>query len=237
LVSIGISPLNPSIILGTNIQFVATGYYSDGSAQNITSTATWTSSDTTVATLSATGYATSVGVGNTTIEAAVGTINNATVLTITPSGLATAYRPSTAVDTGDTVTSSPALAYDASISTYATVFSTYSNPLGGDLLREEGICTWSGFPTVILAAPSSLNILIATDFTGNSRGYVQVSINGSVVQSYYATTALVNIVYPLSAGTNISTYTVGIRSHCTDGGAIHTGGEIDANIYEIYIPH
>ena len=52
-------------------QFVAIGKGSAGAAQNLTSQVTWTSSDTTVATISATGLATALKTGKTTISASV----------------------------------------------------------------------------------------------------------------------------------------------------------------------
>ena len=87
LVSIAVAPSNPSIA-GTTQQFTATGTYSDSSTQNLTSTATWTSSVPGVATISnasgSQGLATATGLGTTTIEAASGAINSSTTLTVTP---------------------------------------------------------------------------------------------------------------------------------------------------------
>ncbi len=83
LVSIAVTPVNPSITVGGQQQFTATGTYSDGSHQDLTTTATWTSSSPSVATINATGLATGVGAGSTTIQAAVGTINGSTSLTVT----------------------------------------------------------------------------------------------------------------------------------------------------------
>jgi len=86
LVSIAVTPANPSIAKGTTQQFTATGTYSDGSTQNLTSTATWSSSAPGVATMSTTGLASAVGEGQTTIEAALGAINGSTTLTVTNAG-------------------------------------------------------------------------------------------------------------------------------------------------------
>ena len=55
LTSIAVTPANPSILIGASQQFTATGTYSDGSTQNLTSQATWTSSNTGVATINASG--------------------------------------------------------------------------------------------------------------------------------------------------------------------------------------
>ena len=86
LVSIAVTPANPSIAAGKQQQFTATGTYSDGSKQNLTSSATWTSSAPAVATISSAGLATGAAAGNTTIQAASGSINGSTGLTVTAPG-------------------------------------------------------------------------------------------------------------------------------------------------------
>ena len=83
LVSIAVTPANPSIAAGQQQQFTATGTYTDGSHQNLTSTATWTSSAPSVATISAGGLATGVAAGSTTITATSGSISGSTGLTVT----------------------------------------------------------------------------------------------------------------------------------------------------------
>jgi hypothetical protein len=86
LLSIAITPPNPWIYLPlgqTTQQLAATGTYSDGSTQNLTNTATWSSSAPGVATISATGLASAVALGQTTIEAALGAINGSTTLNVT----------------------------------------------------------------------------------------------------------------------------------------------------------
>ena len=78
LVSIAITPLSPSITDGTAQQFTATGTFTDNSTQNLTGSVTWTSSDTTIASVSnaagSGGLATATGVGTTSIGAALGTV-------------------------------------------------------------------------------------------------------------------------------------------------------------------
>lgn len=61
----------PTLPLGGSQQFVATGCYSDGSTQDLSSTVTWKSSSTTTATISTTGIATAVAVGTTNITASI----------------------------------------------------------------------------------------------------------------------------------------------------------------------
>ncbi|KTD08745.1 protein with a bacterial immunoglobulin-like domain protein, partial [Legionella gratiana] len=73
LVSIAVSPTNPSIAKGTTQQFTAIGTYSDSSTHNITSAVTWISSNTATATISnaseSNGLATGEASGSTTITA------------------------------------------------------------------------------------------------------------------------------------------------------------------------
>lgn len=87
LTSITVTPANPSIIIGNGLQLSALGTFSDNTTQDLTATATWTSSNTSVAIISMTpgsqGFATSIGAGTTTITAASGTVSGNTLLTVT----------------------------------------------------------------------------------------------------------------------------------------------------------
>ena len=87
LVSIAVTPPNPSIAKGLTQSFTATGTYSDGSTQNITGFVTWTSETSGVATITGAGVATAAGVGSSKIQAALGSVNGFTMLTVTPAAL------------------------------------------------------------------------------------------------------------------------------------------------------
>jgi 6-phosphogluconolactonase (cycloisomerase 2 family)/urocanate hydratase len=91
LVSIAVIPANSSIAKGTGQQFAATGTYTDNSTQPLTASVSWSSSDTTVATISnasgSNGLASSVGQGAITVTATLGTISGSTGLTVTPATL------------------------------------------------------------------------------------------------------------------------------------------------------
>ena len=73
LVSVAVTPTNPSIPLGRTQQFQATGTYTDSTTQDLTTTVTWSSSSDATATLSnavgSKGLAASAAVGQTTITA------------------------------------------------------------------------------------------------------------------------------------------------------------------------
>lgn len=73
LKSIAVSPSNRSVAAGTPLQFTAAGTYSDGTTQDVTNSVAWASSQTAVATISAsTGLASAVAAGTTQITATQG---------------------------------------------------------------------------------------------------------------------------------------------------------------------
>src|SRR4029077_12343603 len=73
LVSIQVTPPSPSVANGLTQQFMATGLYTDNSTQDLTSIATWLSTNLGVASVSSapgsSGLATAAGVGSTSISA------------------------------------------------------------------------------------------------------------------------------------------------------------------------
>ena len=68
IVSISVTPTGRTIAPGTELSFTATGTFSDSSTQVITTDATWTSSDTAVATVGPEGEVTAVAAGTTNIS-------------------------------------------------------------------------------------------------------------------------------------------------------------------------
>lgn len=89
LSSIAVTPANPSVTAGTSQQFGATGTFSDGSTQDVTTAVTWASSNSAVATISNTsgsnGLAATSSAGSTTIKATQGTVSGSTTLAVSSS--------------------------------------------------------------------------------------------------------------------------------------------------------
>jgi len=70
LQTITVTPATPGILVNGTQQMTATGTYDDGSQKNLTGTSSWTSSDLTVATVTASGgLVTGVSDGTATIQA------------------------------------------------------------------------------------------------------------------------------------------------------------------------
>ena len=82
LVSIAIGPVDPTVAQGASQTFTATGTYTDDSTADLTSQVAWSSSDAAVATIDASGLATALGAGSTTISAALGAASASTTLTV-----------------------------------------------------------------------------------------------------------------------------------------------------------
>jgi hypothetical protein len=82
LVSIAVNPSSTTVALGGTQQYQATGTYSDGSQQNVTTLVAWSTSASTVATVGGTGLATGVSQGTTTVTATFESINSSVSLTV-----------------------------------------------------------------------------------------------------------------------------------------------------------
>ncbi|WP_165232543.1 choice-of-anchor Q domain-containing protein [Aquisphaera insulae] len=92
LVSIALKPSNPLVPVYLSQQFTATATYADGSTGDVTSVVDWESSDTTVATIDASGLATALDYGTTVITASLGGVTS-------PDDILTGVDPSFVVDT------------------------------------------------------------------------------------------------------------------------------------------
>lgn len=80
--TITVTPVTPTIVVGSMQQFAASGLFSDGSTQDITSIAMWTSSMPSVAVVDQKGVASSATQGQTTINAAFQGVTGSTVLNV-----------------------------------------------------------------------------------------------------------------------------------------------------------
>ena len=88
LVSIAVTPAAATLALGANQQLVATAVYSDGSAQDVSTKAVWSSATPAVATVTAmSGNATAVSQGSATISASFNGKSGAATLTVAPAAL------------------------------------------------------------------------------------------------------------------------------------------------------
>jgi 6-phosphogluconolactonase (cycloisomerase 2 family) len=186
LVSIGVTPANPSIANGLNSQFIATGLYTDNSTQDLTASVAWTSSDTTVASVSnasaSHGLATGVSPGLVTITAASGTVSGSMSLTVTPAVLVSIAlipaNPSIANGTQQqfaatgtyTDTSTHDVTAAVTWSSSDTTVATISNASG-----SNGLATSVGQGSVIITATLG-TILGSTGLTVTPAALVSIAV-------------------------------------------------------------
>jgi Bacterial Ig-like domain (group 2)/Abnormal spindle-like microcephaly-assoc'd, ASPM-SPD-2-Hydin len=111
LTSITVLPANPSLAPGGTLQFTATGKFNDGTTQDLTGTAVWTSSASGVATINSAGLATGLAFGPTTITAASGAISGSTTLNVTASGISAVAGQNAGAVTGNPVTNLTSLTF------------------------------------------------------------------------------------------------------------------------------
>jgi len=190
---IEITPDNPTIALGRSQQFTATGTYSDTSTANLTTAVTWSSSNTTVATIGVnTGLAPSLAEGQSTITAASGSISDTTILTIDPKVL----------DSLSVTPPNPSIAAGRTQQFNAT--GTYSDASTANLTSSV---TWSSSNTTVVMinaaglttsyASGTANITAAS---GSVSGNTTLTVTAAVLDSVAVTPVDPAITFVSGAG-------------------------------------
>jgi uncharacterized protein YjdB len=82
LTAITVAPPTTTLSVGQSQQLTATGSYSDGSTQDLTHSATWASTNTSVANVSASGLATALANGTATMQASAQGLTGSATLTV-----------------------------------------------------------------------------------------------------------------------------------------------------------
>jgi len=204
LVSIEVTPTNPSLAKGTTLQLTATGTYSDSTTQDLTQQVSWSSSDTAVATVSSAagseGLATALAKGTTTVKAILSEVEGSTLLTVTDAALqsiaVTPTNPSLAKGTTLQLTATGTysdsttqdLTQQVSWSSSAAAVATISNAAG-----SEGLATAlvKGTSTIkaSLSGIEGSTLLTVTDAVLQSVAVTPTnpSIANSTTQSFKAT--------------------------------------------------
>jgi len=189
LQSISVNPANPPLLPpGATQQFSGAGTYSDNSIHDVTSSATWTSSNTAAATITPAALATGVAPGSTTIGAALEGQNGSTTLNVGPSLVSIQANPPT-----------PTISYQTTQAFSAT--GIYSDNSQQTITSSV---TWSADPTVATVAPNGIATPVAPGQTAITAAVG--SINGSAlltVTSATLTSITVNPPNPtIAAGTS-----------------------------------
>ena len=168
LVSIQLSPQSPSIPVGATQQFTATGVYTDGSTQDLTSSATWSISTSVVATINNSGLVASLFQGVATIQVSSGSVNATTNLNVAsaalvsiaigpasatvPVGTSQQYQATGTFSDGSTQNVTGLVAWSSATTTVATI-----NTAGLALSLSQGSTTVSAsFESISASVPLTI---------------------------------------------------------------------------------
>ncbi|MEK7353891.1 MAG: Ig-like domain-containing protein, partial [Chloroflexota bacterium] len=180
LVSIAVTPTSPSIAAGLTQQFTAIGTYSDLTTANLTASANWTSSNTTVAVINSAGLATSVAQGTTVITATWGSVSGSASLTVTapimiygitvtpsfasiPLGLTQQFTATGTYDNGSTANLTHMVAWSSSSPGVATITSAglASSVTQGAATITATLIGLTGSATLTVTAPNLISLTVS----------------------------------------------------------------------------
>jgi hypothetical protein len=263
LVSIAVTPQNPSIALGQAQQFTATGTYSDQSTKDITTNVTWTSSSAMIAVMSnntgSQGLATSSGIGSVAITATMGSVNASTMLTVgTPqlvSIAVTPVNPSIAVGTSQQFTATGTYTDKSTADLTASVVWASSNlpvatiSVGGvatatgpgstTISASLGLVVGNTVSTVFVLAPVLTSVIVSpanpSILLGNS-----IQLTATAVYSDSSTQNVTNSALWTSSNTAVATVnTTGLATSVAQGSsAINAsyGGQVGSTGLTVATP-
>jgi len=159
LTSLAVSPTSASIVESQTQQLTATGTYDDGSTKDLTGTAGWTTSDSTVATVSKGGLVT------------------ATASITSPPGSATITA------TSGTLTATSAITVNTGPLTAIVISTTTPNPAAGTTVVFKALGTYSGSSTqqdiTSLVTWSSSNTAVISTISGGSGAVLSTATSAS----------------------------------------------------------
>ncbi|HEX4487104.1 MAG TPA: Ig-like domain-containing protein [Terriglobales bacterium] len=208
--AITITPASATLVAGSNRQFTATGQYSDGSSDDLTSTVNWTSSSPSVASIDSQGKAAAAGAGTTVITATSGSTTGTTDLTVTPA-------------TVTAITVSPSTASIAAGQQQAfTATATLSDTTSQDVTTSTHWAVANSATATISNDPASSGVA-----TGVAAGTTQVTaalggINGTASLTVSAATLVSLAITPLN-----TSVAIGVPADLTAIGTYSDGSTVD----------
>jgi hypothetical protein len=244
LISISVTPSPVSLTLGATQQLTVTGAYTNGTTQDLTSQASFTSMATAVATVSATGVATGVSAGSAVIDATVSGITNSTTVNVVASAVTVLHASPDAPDVNivvDGATAVTGLAFgqgtgQVNLATGAHTFAVQAQLPGGALAT---VIPSSGTSLSETLDANTQYIIIAEDTVANigpqifTRPLTDVASGQVRVQVFHAAPAAPAVdVYVTAPGAGVATQTpLGTFSFKGSLGPV----SVPAASYEIYV--
>jgi len=222
LTSIQITPSTPTLQRGlTNQAFVATGTYDDNTTGDVTQGATWSSSNTAVLTVVATGttagYVTTVAAGTATVTATVGSISGTDVVTVTAAPLRSI-----------TITGSSVLMVGSPKSYTAT--GTYTDGTTSDLTASV---TWSSSNASVLAiSNASASVGLGTGIAAGSATLKATlgTVSGQLNVTVSAASLISITIAPTTVGSLIVGLTTQLKATGLYGDAADTNTQFSLDV-------
>jgi hypothetical protein len=215
LSSIAVTPVGPAISVGGSVQLKATGTYSDQSTQDLTSTATWTSSPSGIVSVSGGGNVTGATAGIATITATSGTVSGSTAVSVTSQNV------------GPSPNSSYAFFLRTSDSRGAAfIVGSLTTDSSGNINGGEADYNMaSGVGNITLTA-SNYTVL------ADGRGEVDLTFNFASPQTYHMAFVLSDV----SGGVASKGKMISYDSHIASGefGLQTAGASLAANTYYVF---
>lgn len=181
--SIAITPSPASSGIGLSLQLTATGTYSDGTTMNVSTSANWSSSATSIATVGpTTGIITGVALGSTTITAAIGSVTASAPLSITtntwfPTGSLTMSRAkhtATLLPNGKVLVAGGMVGTSGGLTTQVTASAELYDPVSGRWSATGSLTTARWGHTATLLADGT--VLVAGGFDGAGTAMASVEL-------------------------------------------------------------
>lgn len=145
ITTLTISPLSHLAAAGDTVNYTATGTTVNGDTKDVTSSATWTSSNTSVATVSSSGIATAVAAGTATITAKKDDGSSTASLVVTALPLdhitITPSDPTVALTTGTTQFTATGTFSDGSTQNLSSVVAWSSGTTSVATINSNGLAT------------------------------------------------------------------------------------------------
>lgn len=198
VVSIAVTPLNPTLVIGLFQQLTATGSFNDGTTQDISGVVTWSSSAPAVASANSAGLVSGMSEGSATISASFESVlGNSTVAVQAPSLVSISVTPGNPVIANTTTANFFVVGYynDGSTQTLTNAVWSSSNP---------AVATMSGN----LAAAQQPGTTTITAVLGSFTASTTLTVTSATLTSIAITPANVSV----APGTTKTFFAIGMFS-------------------------
>jgi trimeric autotransporter adhesin len=182
LASLSVTPVGQTQGIGISQQYTATATYSDGSSADLSAGVAWSSSDTSIATVSAAGVVTTVAAGTANIIATIGALTDSSTLTVVPAHLTSiAVTPATqSIAAGTTLQFSAVGSFDDGSTQLLTNLTWSSSSTSVMTITSGGVGIGVGPGTsTITAASGSVSGTASLTVTGATLVSIAVTPAGS----------------------------------------------------------